>query len=142
MDNFKDTAYRMYEDTLVLHENKKWFNACYLAGYVLECYSKLIIDNAMTLGINTQKKSVRGYSHNTILMNSEIKNINLLCGSLSQYCIDLNIDCNTIINNWNPLDRYNENNVTWNQEAIADKFKEEIDILIEQIMKMELDGVI
>jgi|GEM_PF-1392068 hypothetical protein len=27
----------------ILHENKQFFNACYLAGYVVECYQKIVI---------------------------------------------------------------------------------------------------
>ncbi len=37
-DNYRNAVYRMYESSDVLFEKQQWFNANYLAGYVLECY--------------------------------------------------------------------------------------------------------
>ena len=48
-DNYRDAVYRMYESSDVLFEKQQWFNANYLAGYVLECYCKLIL--LMAVGI-------------------------------------------------------------------------------------------
>lgn len=43
MDNYFDTAERMRDSARLLHERKQFFNACYLAGYVYECYGKSIM---------------------------------------------------------------------------------------------------
>lgn len=142
MDNFKDTAYRMYEDVEVLQKNSRWFNCCYLSGYVVECYCKLVLDNAITNGIAIRKSSVRAYSHNVNDMEIDLRNISISNNILSQYCLDLNIVCNNILNNWNPLNRYNNSTSDWNKEENAEKYKNEIESVLEQIISMELDGVI
>ena len=43
MDHFYDTAKRMYKSTKTLHNNGEYHNACYLAGYIIECYAKIIV---------------------------------------------------------------------------------------------------
>ena len=141
MDNYKDTAYRMYEDAEILLKNKKWINCCYLSGYVLECYCKLVLDNALTNGI-IDRRSVREYSHNVSNMESDISMILLSHYQLSRYCLDLNTKCQNILSGWNPNKRYKDNGYLWDDDAIANKYKEESDFLIEQILQMELDGVI
>ena len=44
MDNFYDTAKRMHKSSETLHNNNEFHNACYLAGYVVECYAKIIVE--------------------------------------------------------------------------------------------------
>lgn len=141
MDNFKDTAYRMYEDTEILLNNNKWFNSCYLSGYVLECYCKLILDNAITNGI-VSGRGVRSYSHRVADMEGDITMVSLSPYAISKYCLDLNSTCVNLINGWNPNNRYNSNGSDWDNKAKAENCKKECDLLIEEILKMELDGVI
>lgn len=141
MDNYKDTAYRMYEDSDILLKNNSWFNCCYLAGYVLECYCKLVLSNALVNGI-ISGRTIRSYSHNISDMESDISMILLSGNQLSRYCLDLISKCNNILSYWNPNNRYNADGTAWEDEIMAKKFREECDILIEQILQMELDGVI
>ena len=42
-DDYFATADRMQRDSRFLHDNKRWHNACYLAGYVVEAALKAII---------------------------------------------------------------------------------------------------
>lgn len=142
MDNYKDTAHRMYKDVQILHSNNSWYNTCYLAGYVIECYAKLIIDNAITNG-KSQARSTRQYSHDINRMSCEIiNNISVASPVLVQYCLDLNQHCPHILSKWDPLKRYDSMESIWNQEQMANNFKEEIEKVIQQIKNMELDGVI
>lgn len=142
MDNFKDTAYRMYEDAEILLNNEKWFNSCYLSGYILECYCKLILDNALTNGIINSRRNVREYSHNISSMERDMSLLLLSESQLSRYCLDLSSKCTNILSTWNPIHRYRDNDTEWNNNNIAEEYKEESDVLIEQILQMELDGVI
>ena len=143
MDNYRDTAYCMYEDVQILHEKHRWFNCCYLAGYVVECYSKLLLDNAISSGITTQKGAVKDYGHNINVMKIDLINIlSISTQILSKYCIDLNLECNSIITEWNPNKRYEAESGTWSQEEKANAFKHELEIVINQIKNMQLDGVI
>lgn len=141
MDNYKDTAYRMYEDAEVLLKNNKWFNCCYLSGYVLECYCKLVLNNAISNGI-ISARSIRQYSHRVSDMETDLSMVSLSASQLSKYCLDLNSMCDGLLSEWNPNNRYNSNMSDWDSKSKADKYKEECDILIEQILEMELDGVI
>ena len=43
MDNFYDSAKRMHNSSQILHNNNEFHNSCYLAGYVVECYAKIIV---------------------------------------------------------------------------------------------------
>jgi hypothetical protein len=136
-----DTAYRMYEDVEVLINNDRWFNCCYLSGYVLECYCKLVLNNAISEGLITNR-SVRRYSHRVMDMENDLSMILLSENQLATYCLDLNSECKELLSGWTPNNRYNGNESSWNEKDKAIKYKEECDILIEQIMRMQLDGVI
>ncbi|MCK5521668.1 MAG: hypothetical protein KAI83_00915 [Thiomargarita sp.] len=41
-DDYFGTADLMQRDSRCLHDNQRWHNACYLAGYVVECSLKAI----------------------------------------------------------------------------------------------------
>ncbi len=142
MDNFKDTAYRVYQDVEILHKNSRWFNCCYLAGYIAECYCKLILNNAITSGFPVSQKEVRKYSHKIEAMHLDLEKIYATSHILSKYCLDLRVSCSSILNEWDPKLRYEDNQAAWNQQDAADKYKQEVECLIEQIKIMQLDGVI
>ena len=70
MDNFFDTAERVYQSAKTLHDNEEFHNACYLSGYVVECYAKLIIQQAYS----TDSKDIKiSFGHNLKEMNKELK---------------------------------------------------------------------
>lgn len=47
-DNFAATANRMMLDARILHHSEAFRNACYLAGYVVECTLKALIAQTKT----------------------------------------------------------------------------------------------
>lgn len=49
-DHYADTAVRVYKGSQILYENEQWLNACYLAGYVIECYAKRMIELSLEAG--------------------------------------------------------------------------------------------
>jgi hypothetical protein len=65
-DNFLDTAERMHDSSKELHKLNHNHNACYLAGYVGECYLKLIVDQTTSLS------SPRRYGHDINRMNTAL----------------------------------------------------------------------
>jgi hypothetical protein len=141
-DNYKDTAYRMFESSEILYRNGQWFNANYLAGYVLECYCKLVLLYTLNCGETLSRGSVRGYSHDIESMRDEIDLILLNGGNASQYCIDICNVCNGIIANWKPNYRYEASSHALNNNTLANDIKLEIASLIDLILTMEVDGVI
>lgn len=141
-DNYKDTAYRMYESSIVLYNNNLWFNSNYLAGYVLECYCKLILSYTLEQGESLSQDNIRRYSHNIASMRDEIDLILQGEGVASQYCMDLSSECNNIIMNWNPNLRYESTTHILNDSTLANEINKEIEKLMGIILKMEVDGVI
>lgn len=142
-DYYKDTVYRMSDSAAVLHKNKMWFNTCYLAGYVAECYCKEILLLAEQEGYHFHNaSSVRNFSHKLDKLQDEVNLIAMVAGAASAYCIDVQTECPTIYANWDPNKRYQSNSYMFNQEAIADKVMEEMRKLMKCIVQMEIDGVL
>lgn len=141
-DNYKDTAYRMFESSEILYGKSQWFNANYLAGYVLECYCKLVLSYTLNCGETLSRGTIRGYSHDINSMRNEIDLILLNGGTASQYCIDICNACNKIMANWNPNYRYEASSHALNNDILANDIKLETESLIELILTMEVDGVI
>lgn len=141
-DNYKDTIYRMHDSSCILYDNEKWFNANYLAGYVLECYCKLVLDFAMKEGTHLTKSTIRGYSHNVQAMRDEIDLLMQSGTAVTKYCIDLNQKCSHIIANWHPEKRYEADTHVLGSSDLSDEINKEIKFLIDIILKMDIDGVI
>ncbi|SFR83054.1 hypothetical protein [Anaeromicropila populeti] len=139
MDYYEDTAFRMYKDLTILYENKRWFNCCYLSGYVVECYEKLLLEKGENLSANDIG---RIYRHKLKSMNAELERISELGTGYSNYCLDLSLVCNTILKKWSPFNRYEKNQYVWGKKEMADCFKQEVDTVFQQIKNMKVDGVI
>ncbi|PXW13632.1 hypothetical protein C8D70_10836 [Chryseobacterium sp. CBTAP 102] len=134
MDNFSETLKRMHKSSKTLHNNLDFHNSCYLAGYVIECYAKII------LGMH-HNTSGSTYGHNIANMQREISYI-IAHSSLSPYMVDMNINFPKIITGsrkWHPIKRYIESTSQW-VEANSIDYQKEIDIAMKKITKMEIDG--
>ena len=140
MDNFYCTAQRMCKDVNVLHASgNSYFNTCYLAGYILECYGKLLIL------ANDPSANVKRFSHDLTKLNTKIKSDIILTTSLGKYCLDLSIECNNIykgVHEWDPFNRYEDNPNLWNTKQVADNFVSESKKIMDMIGNMKIDGVI
>lgn len=143
-DNYHDTVYRMYEASDLLYRNTQWFNANYLAGYVLECYCKLILQISRQEGYEFQsgKTSEKGFRHHINEMLDEIGLMEIDGYSISAYCIEVAQVCPVLLENWNPFDRYESNSYILNSKEMGDCIHKELEVLIDQIIKMEVDGVL
>ena len=141
-DNYKDTIYRMHESSCILYDKEQWFNANYLAGYVLECYCKLVLNFAMELGIQLTRGSTKSYSHDVYAMRNEIDLLMQSGATITKYCIDLNQKCSHIISNWHPNYRYEADSHALGRIDLSEQINKEIKILIDIILKMDVDGVI
>lgn len=142
MDDFKITLSRMYNDAKVLNENNCWFNSCYLSGYVIECYAKILLEHALIKGLSISKNSIRKYSHNITEMNLDLSNVISYDVSIGNYCVDLSKVCPNLFATWNPNMRYSDNSHIWNQKNSSNDIINEIDQIMYNISKMKLDGVI
>lgn len=135
-DSFLDTAKRMYSSSKLLHNNNDFHNSCYLAGYVVECYAKIIVEKYTT-------KSAKSFSHNINKLNTELHQILAGNMTISSYILSGNTDYINIFTKWNPVSlRYVDNTNKINSKNISDDFQAEIDLAMQKITKMQIDGVI
>ena len=135
MDNFYETARRMLTTSRILHNNSDYHNSCYTAGYVIECYAKAIVETYSTLQPKT-------FSHNINRLNIELQSILGGNSSLSSHIVDGSVDFNNMFNGWNPVllryvEKSNELDV-----GISDKYQVEIDLAMQKLTKMKIDGFI
>lgn len=138
MDNFYDTAKRMYKSSEILHRNNDFHNSCYLAGYVIECYAKIIV--GLSYGFSNEEIA-KEFSHDLKKLNKELQYI-LSNSQFSAYIVDMNTSFITIIKEnlkWNPIKRYTISSSCWNQ-ANSNNFQGEIQLAIQKLTQMQLDG--
>lgn len=140
-DSFLDTAKRMYSSSKLLHNNNDFHNACYLAGYVVECYTKIIVEKYSSNQGNN--RTARSFSHNLNHLNTEMQYILSGNSALSSYILNASTDFINIFTKWNPVSlRYVDNTNKINSKNISDDFQAEIDLAMQKITKMQIDGVI
>lgn len=135
-DNFYATAKRMYKSSKTLHDNSEYHNACYLAGYVVECYAKIVV--GLSYGF-TPSELAKEFSHDLKKLNKELQYI-ITHSSYSPYIVDMRSDFATLLLNvakWHPIKRYSSN--TWSQQN-SNTFQTEIQLAMQKLAQMELDG--
>lgn len=136
-DNFIKTAERMHDSGKQLDECGHYHNACYLAGYVGECYLKLIVGKIPNLN------NPRNYGHKISDMERDIhftltSATNL--GTLRAYLINMAVDCPNI-HQWSPNKRYDDAS-GWDNPIASAAFQLEQEKCFDQIVAMYVDGVI
>lgn len=142
MDNYYKTAERMNGDSQLLYNDERWFNCCYLSGYVAECYTKLILLKTMT------KADVKKFRHDLKKLSDELMNhFNDLIGVgniPASFLHDLKQLCPTICTGhqrWDPIKRYHDGSGLWEKNT-AEKYREEIARLFQIILQMKISGVV
>lgn len=133
MDNYFNTANRMFNSSQTLHNNQDFHNSCYLAGYVIECYIKITI--------NLLSGSNPPHSHDISKLNSKcLKYIATGNSSNQNYFIDSSNNFSAILQKWNPVNtRYTEE-INKLIEKDSTTFQSEINIAMQKIAQMRLDG--
>ena len=105
-DNFIDTAERMNVSCKMLHGASQFHNAFYFAGYVVECYLKLLAYSG----------SRRSWGHDIIKMNEDLQyavSSAATSAIFRKYVLDIAADCPIIHTNWNPVKRYEDKANHW-----------------------------
>ncbi len=133
MDNFYDTALRMYKSAQSLHASKEFHNSCYIGGYVIECYAKIIYH--LLSGSNPP------HTHNVSNLNSQCINY-IASGNASNqtYFIDGTTNFSNVLAQWNPVTtRYTEASNEF-IENDSNNFQVEIENAMRVIARMKIDG--
>lgn len=138
MDNFYDTAKRMQKSAEILHNKGEYHNACYLAGYVVECYAKIIVGLSYPLNYDELKKD---FQHDLTKLRKEFQYI-LAYSSYSRYMVDMRTDFANVllgVTKWDINKRYIEDSLTWTQ-ANSNNFQSEAQLAMQKLTQMQLDG--
>jgi HEPN domain-containing protein len=135
MDNFYKTAKRMQKSSKILHDNGDYHNACYLAGYVVECYAKIIVGMSYSF---SHEDIAKEFGHDLKKLNKELEYV-LAHSSYSTYIVDLKEKFADVLSGeskWNPIKRYSQN--TWTQNN-STKFQEQISTAIGKLTDLSLN---
>jgi HEPN domain-containing protein len=132
-DDYFATADRMQRDSRVLHDNKCWHNACYLAGYVVEAGLKAIIraDEIARAVHPTQ------YPHDIPLLVSLVTGAKLITGRGFNSTA---ITSSKLFTPWHPSRRYQP--TLWDDETLAKEFQNTAEYMMEFLSELWFDGVI
>lgn len=133
-DNYRITAERMSDSSIRLHSNGQYHNACYLAGYVGECYLKLLVNLALT-----RPGGARAYNHSLTAMNTDLVPLMSGTASYAAYIMDMRIDCPKMLS-WNPNLRYDDSSI-WNGGKSTD-FQIEQSRCISKVAAMVINSII
>lgn len=137
MDNYYNTANRMFKSSQTLHSNQEFHNSCYLAGYVIECYAKIII--GLTYGFNTV--DLKEFGHDLKQMGKEFQYI-YSYSSFSSYMLEMPTDFSKILSGsakWNPIKRYSDTSNEW-KPSNSNDYQNEIVLAMQKMAQMRLDG--
>ncbi|PIF44820.1 hypothetical protein CLU96_1815 [Chryseobacterium sp. 52] len=137
MDNYYNTSHRMYKSSKTLHSNQEYHNSCYLAGYVVECYAKIII--GLSYGLNST--DLKEFGHDLKKMRKEFQYI-FSHSSFSSYMLDIPTDFSKIslgTTKWNPMNRYSDITNEW-IEVNSNDYQNEMLFAMQKITQMKLDG--
>lgn len=135
-DNFLHTCQRMRDSSIVLHEKGHWHNACYLGGFVIETYMKLLVSHYTSA-------SPRSYNHNISTISQELAYAFSSDVTLSRSRLYLipSADLTHTISNWTPHNRYTDNSSAWN-ESLSINIQNEKEKCFDMLTKMMVDGII
>jgi HEPN domain-containing protein len=147
-DNFAETADTMMQDAVKLHRDGSHRNACYLAGYVVECTMKVLLQQA---GASTAPKV-----HDLESLHDEIVALTLLGNAIIARYGDPSALAPTMMHqvspaktkggkvvhycHWDPGHRYD--GARWVNPTASADYLREADRCHETIIQMTLDGVL
>lgn len=139
-DNFKETAKKMSKSAELTKDADHHHISCYLAGYVVESYLKIIVDSVSSIS-----QTPISFGHNLTNLNSGIQSA--LSASafgparLRPFIIDVSTQCPNIFRKWNPSHRYDVS-CGWDSDLESGNFSREQLICLSVITNMEVSGII
>jgi hypothetical protein len=137
MDHYFDTAKRMCKSSKTLHDNDEYHNACYMAGYVIECYAKIIV----CLSYGFTPNDMIEFRHNLRRLDTELQYILNQSSPFSSYIVDMREDFSKILRGqrkWDPNKRYFANNVAFSNQNSID-YQAEITAAMTILTQMSID---
>ncbi|MFM5898594.1 MAG: HEPN domain-containing protein [Dolichospermum sp.] len=135
-ESFPQAAARHLHDAKILLDKQRWDNAVYLAGYVVECSFKVLVEVYIPEG----KTAVKKYGHDlTELQGKAMDRLRLIYPVLMQ--LPASRTMGTVLDQYHPERRYYKSGI-WNQTQAEEAVNKAEEIYQEIIPKLVLDGKI
>ncbi|MFM5998586.1 MAG: HEPN domain-containing protein [Dolichospermum sp.] len=135
-ESFPQAAARHLHDAKILLDKQRWDNAVYLAGYVVECSFKVLVEVYIPEG----KTAVKKYGHDlTELQGKAMDRLRLIYPVLMQ--LPASRTMGTVLDQYHPERRYYKSGI-WNQTQAEEAVNTAEEIYQEIIPKLVLDGKI
>ena len=129
-DSFPQAAARHLHDAKILLDKQRWDNAVYLAGYVVECGFKVLVEVYIPEG----KTAVKKYGHDlTELQGKAMDRLRLIYPVLMQ--LPASRTMGTVLDQYHPERRYYKSGI-WNQTEAEEAVNRAEEIYQEIIPKM------
>jgi HEPN domain-containing protein len=136
-DSFSSSAGRHLQDAQILASSQRWDNAVYLAGYVVECSFKVLIEQTF----KSSQGAARKYGHDlTELEGKAMERLRILYPILDQKLPSSRMD-GTVLAQSHPQRRYARSGFWGKAEAELAIQRAEA-IYKETVLKLVLDGLI
>lgn len=133
-ESFPQAAARHLHDAKILLDKQRWDNAVYLAGYVVECGFKVLVEVYIPEG----KTAVKKYGHDlTELQGKAMDRLLLIYPVLMQ--LPASRTMGTVLDQYHPERRYYKSGI-WNQTEAKEAVNRAEEIYQEIIPKLVLDG--
>ncbi len=133
-DSFPQAAARHLHDAKILLDKQRWDNAVYLAGYVVECGFKVLVEVYIPEG----KTAVKKYGHDlTELQGKAMDRLRLIYPILMQ--LPASRTMGTVLDQYHPERRYYKSGI-WNKDQAEKAVNRSEEIYQEIIPKLVLDG--
>ncbi len=131
-DDYGTTAAIMRHDAVMLAEARRWRNACYLAGYVVECVVKALLDAAG----QTPKRH-----HDLGKHGQEVQKLSLVCNPVVARYGDPIAVCSSIAggSGWDPVHRYD--GTRWTEREWT-AYARDSERAYEMLCEMYVDGAV
>jgi HEPN domain-containing protein len=134
---FSQAAARHLHDAKVLKDNERWDNAVYLAGYVVECSFKVLVQ----VYIPEDRTAVKKYGHDlTELQGKAMDRLRLMYPVLDMQ-LPVSRTTETVLDQYHPERRYAKSGL-WNQTQAQEAVNRAEQIYQEVIPKLILDGIL
>lgn len=136
-DSFSSSAGRHLQDAQILANARRWDNAVYLAGYVVECSFKVLIEQ----NFKSDQVAAKKYNHDlTELEGKAMERLRLLYPILDQKLPISRID-ETVLAKNHPERRYSRSGL-WSKIEAELAVQRAIEIHRDTVLKLVLDGLI
>lgn len=134
-ESFPQASGRHLNDAKFLLNQRRWDNAVYLAGYVVECSFKVLVE------IYIDKAAVKKYGHDLAIIQGEAMDRLRIMYPTLDIQLPASRTTGTVLDQYHPERRYSQSNL-WNQLEAQDAVNRAEEIYLEIIPKLVLDGTI